>query len=61
MTGVGPVEPGDPRQRLARGGRQAFLLVLCPAVRVAEDRGRVIEAPVSSPNPRRLAAASRAM
>jgi hypothetical protein len=41
--GVGPIQPGDPRQRLGRGGRQTFLLVLPPAVRVVEDRGRILE------------------
>src|SRR6266536_4301257 len=40
-AGVGPPEPGDPGQRLTRGGRQAFLLMLGPAVRVVEDRGGV--------------------
>ena len=27
-AGVGPVEPGDPGQRLAGGGRETFLLVV---------------------------------
>jgi hypothetical protein len=37
-AGVGPVEPGDPGQGLAGGGGETFLLVLCPAAGVAEDR-----------------------
>ena len=42
-AGVGPIQPADPRQRLTRRGRQTFLLVLPGAVRVAEDRGGVVQ------------------
>jgi hypothetical protein len=43
VAGGGPVEPGDPGQRLAGGGGEAFLLVLCPAAGVAEDRGGILQ------------------
>jgi hypothetical protein len=42
-AGVRPIQPGDPGQRLAGSGRQAFLLVQFPAVRLAEDRSRVVQ------------------
>ena len=41
-AGVGPPEPGDPGQRLARGGREAFLLA-----RVASGDGPVGEMAVA--------------
>jgi hypothetical protein len=40
---VGPIQPGDPGQRLAGRGCQAFLLALSRAVGVEQDRGRVIQ------------------
>jgi len=44
MAGVGPIQPGDPGQRLARGGREAFLFVLCPAAGAVEgDRCGVVQ------------------
>ena len=42
-AGVVPVEPGDPGQRLAGRGREAFLLVLFPAAGVEDDRGGVVQ------------------
>jgi hypothetical protein len=43
-AGVGPAEPGDPGQRLGRGGRQPLLLVLLPAAGAVDgDRGGVVE------------------
>jgi hypothetical protein len=42
-AGIGPIQPGDPLQRLARGGRQTLLFVLPPPVGVEQDRGRVVE------------------
>src|SRR6185437_9076306 len=39
---VVPAEPGDPGQRLARGGREAFLLVPPALPGVEDDRGRVV-------------------
>jgi hypothetical protein len=43
VAGVVPVEPGDPGQRLACGGRETFLLVLFAAAGVEDDRGRVVQ------------------
>jgi hypothetical protein len=44
IAGVGPAEPGDPGQRLGRGGRQPLLLVLLPAAGAVDgDRGGVVE------------------
>jgi hypothetical protein len=41
---AGPIKPGDPGQRLARGNSEAFLLMLFPATGAVErDRGGVIE------------------
>src|SRR5262249_33315205 len=43
-AGVGPIQPGDPGQRLPRGGREALLLMLCPAAGAVEgDRGGVVD------------------
>jgi hypothetical protein len=42
-AGVVPVEPGDPGQRLARGGREAFLLVVSAVAGVEDDRGGVVQ------------------
>ena len=38
-----PVEPGDPGQRLAGRGREAFLPVLFPLAGVEDDRGGVVQ------------------
>ena len=44
VAGVGPAEPGDPRQRLHRGHGQAFLLVPLPAAGAVDgDRGGVMD------------------
>ncbi len=44
VTGVGPIQPGDPGRWLARGGRQPLLLMLCPAAGAVEgDRRGVVE------------------
>ena len=42
-AGVVPVEPGDPGQRLAGRGREAFLPVLFAAAGVESDRGGVVQ------------------
>jgi len=61
VAGVGPIKPGDPGQRRAGGGREAFLLMQFPAVGVEQDRGGSSRALVSSANSRWLASASQAM
>jgi hypothetical protein len=42
-TRIGPIQPGDPGQRLARGGRETVLFVLPPPVGVEQDGGGVVE------------------
>ena len=57
-VGVVPVEPGDPGQRLAGRGREAFLLVLSAAAGSRMTAAGSSRASVSSSNSRWLASAS---
>jgi hypothetical protein len=60
-VGVVPVEPGDPGQRLAGRGREAFLLVLSAAGGVQDDCGGVVQSLGEFQQSRWLASASRLM